>query len=288
MLDLSRARTHSTASSLHQVPSRRLKPIARNAPIGLGRLFAAPPGAADVRTFRVFRWNPDDGGEPRIDSFEVELASCAPMVLDALIKIKDEIDSTLAFRRSCREGVCGSCSMNVDGANTLACLKRITDVKGDVTVFPLPDLMVVKDLIGDQVPFFTQYASIHPWLEARPTPNAARERPQTPAERAKLDGLWECVLCGCCSSSCPSYRRSDRFLGPATLLQAYRWIVDSRDENADMRLAQLDDADRVTRCYDIGVCTPACPKGLDPARAIADIKRRIRDRKRGGGPGAVD
>jgi len=238
-----------------------------------GKVFPAPPGAKRVKTFKVYRWNPEEGGNPRIDSYGIDLDNCGPMVLDAVIKIKNEIDATLTFRRSCREGVCGSCSMNIDGTNSLACTRYIDDIKGDVRIYPLPHMPVVKDLVADLTHIFDQYASIEPWLK-NDSPPPARERPQSPAERAKLDGLWECILCFCCSTACPSYWwNGDRYLGPAILLQAYRWIVDSRDQAAGARLDQLEDPFRLYRCHTIMNCTRTCPKGLNPAKAIAEIKK---------------
>ncbi|KAB2845902.1 MAG: succinate dehydrogenase iron-sulfur subunit, partial [Hyphomicrobiaceae bacterium] len=182
------------------------------------------------REFRVYRWDPEGQGNPRLDSYWIDEAQCGPMVLDALIKIKNEIDPTLAFRRSCREGICGSCSMNIDGTNTLACLKLTEDVKGAVTIYPLPHMPVVKDLVPDLSNFYAQHRSVEPWLKtASPEPQV--EWAQSKEQREKLDGLYECILCACCSTSCPSYWwNSERYLGPAVLLQAYRWVIDSRDE----------------------------------------------------------
>jgi succinate dehydrogenase / fumarate reductase iron-sulfur subunit len=195
------------------------------------------------------------------------------MILDALIKIKNETDSSLTFRRSCREGVCGSCAMNIDGTNTLACTKFISEIKGDAKIYPLPHMPVVKDLVPDLTHIFTQYESIEPWLKTDSRP-PERERPQSPEERAKLDGLWECILCFCCSTACPSYwLNGDRYLGPAVLLQAYRWIADSRDEATGARLDQLEDPFRLYRCHTIMNCTKTCPKSLNPAKAIAEIKQ---------------
>ena len=231
------------------------------------------PGAKDARVFKVYRWDPDGDANPRLDTYEIDMASCGPMVLDALIKIKNEIDSTLTFRRSCREGVCGSCAMNIDGTNTLACTKYIAEVKGDVRIYPLPHMAVVKDLVPDLTDAYAQYTTIEPWLKTT-TPAPGRERPQSPAERQKLDGLWECILCFCCTTSCPSYWwNGDRYLGPAILLQAYRWIADSRDEAAGERLDALEDPFRLYRCHTIMNCTKTCPKGLNPAKAIAEIKK---------------
>jgi len=238
-----------------------------------GRVHKAPSGAQRVKTFRIYRWNPEESGNPRIDSYEIDLAACGPMVLDALIKIKNEVDATLTFRRSCREGVCGSCAMNIDGANTLACTKYISDVDGDVRVYPLPHMKVVKDLVPDLSQVYAQYALIEPWLKSD-SPAPERERLQSPEERARLDGLWECILCFCCTTSCPSYWwNGERYLGPAILLQAYRWIADSRDEHTGERLDQLEDPFRLYRCHTIMNCTRTCPKGLNPAKAIAEIKK---------------
>ncbi|MBW7837350.1 MAG: succinate dehydrogenase iron-sulfur subunit, partial [Sphingomonadales bacterium] len=193
----------------------------------------------------------------------------------ALIKIKNEVDPTLTFRRSCREGVCGSCAMNIDGTNTLACTKAIDEVKGDVSVTPLPHMEVVKDLVPDLTRFYAQYASIQPWLQSA-TPAPDKERLQSKEDRAKLDGLYECILCACCSTACPSYWwNGDRYLGPAILLQAYRWLIDSRDENTGARLDNLEDPFRLYRCHTIMNCTSTCPKGLNPAKAIAEIKKMM-------------
>src|SRR5258708_3594229 len=215
-----------------------------------GKAYKAPPGAKRVKTFRIYRWDPDTGANPRLDSYEIDLDDVAPMVLDALIKIKTEIDTTLTFRRSCREGICGSCSMNIDGTNTLACLKPIEEVKGDVKIYPLPHMPVIKDLVPDLTTVYVQYNSIKPWLTAETPPPPDRERRQSIEERAKLDGLWECILCFCCTTSCPSYWwNGERYLGPAVLLQAYRWIADSRDEASGERLDQLGDPFHLYSCH---------------------------------------
>lgn len=241
-----------------------------------GKHYPAAEGASRVRTFQVYRWNPEDGQSPRIDSYDIDLDDCGPMVLDAIIKIKNDIDPTLTFRRSCREGICGSCSMNIDGTNTLACTKPIADINGAVKIYPLPHLSVVKDLVPDMSHFYQQYASIKPWLRNGAELPGDRERLQTHADREKLDGLYECILCACCSTSCPSYWwNGDRYLGPAILLQAYRWIADSRDGALDERLDQLDDAFKLFRCHTILNCTAACPKGLNPAKAIAETKKML-------------
>ena len=198
---------------------------------------------------------------------------CGPMVLDALIKIKNETDSTLTFRRSCREGICGSCAMNIDGTNTLACTQAIDDIRGDVKIYPLPHLRVVKDLVPDLNEAYAQLASVEPWLKTVSAP-PERERLQSEEDRAKLDGLWECILCFCCATSCPSYWwNGERYLGPAVLLQAYRWIADSRDEMTGERLDDLQDPFKLYRCHTIMNCTKTCPKGLNPAKAIAEIKK---------------
>jgi succinate dehydrogenase / fumarate reductase iron-sulfur subunit len=244
-----------------------------------GKTFKAPDGAKRVKTFKIYRWDPDKGGNPTIDSYEIDLDQCGPMVLDAIIKIKNEVDSTLTFRRSCREGVCGSCSMNIDGTNTLACTKFIAEIKGDVKIYPLPHMAVIKDLVPDLTQIFAQYESIEPWLKTETLP-PERERLQTPADRAKLDGLWECILCFSCSTACPSYWwNGDRYLGPAVLLQAYRFIADSRDEATGERLDQLEDPFRLYRCHTIMNCTKTCPKSLNPAKAIAEIKKLIAERR---------
>ena len=229
-----------------------------------------------LKRFAVYRYDPDDKKNPRIDIYELDLAECGPMVLDALLKIKNEIDPTLTFRRSCREGICGSCSMNIDGTNTLACTKSIEDVSGDVKIYPLPHMEVVKDLVPDLKHFYAQYASVEPWLKSDTPPPSSSERLQSPEDREKIDGLYECILCACCSTSCPSYWwNGDEYLGPATLLQSYRWLVDSRDEARGERLDQLDDSFKLYRCHTIMNCANTCPKGLNPAKAIAGIKEMI-------------
>jgi succinate dehydrogenase / fumarate reductase iron-sulfur subunit len=243
--------------------------------INEGKTFRAE-GAKRVKRFRLYRWDPETGQNPRLDTYEIDLDKCGPMVLDALIKIKNEIDSTVTFRRSCREGICGSCAMNIDGTNTLACLKPIDDVKDDVKIYPLPHMPVVKDLVPDLSVPYAQYASIEPWLKSETVPPPDKERTQSVEERAKIDGLWECILCFCCSTSCPSYWwNGDRYLGPAILLQAYRWLADSRDEHQGERLDNLEDPFRLYRCHTIMNCTKTCPKGLNPAKAIGEIKKMI-------------
>lgn len=250
-----------------------------NSRVKEGKTFRAPAGAKRVKTFKIYRYDPESGENPRLDTFEIDLDACGPMVLDALLKIKNEVDSTLTLRRSCREGICGSCSMNIDGTNTLACLKPIDEVEGDVKIYPLPHMPVVKDLVPDLTTIYAQYRSIEPWMKAETAVAANKERKQSPEERAKLDGLWECILCFCCSTSCPSYWwNGDRYLGPAILLQAARWINDSRDEATGERLDQLEDPFRLYRCHTIMNCTNTCPKGLNPAKAIQDIKHKLAER----------
>lgn len=243
-------------------------------------------GAEKSKTFTVYRWSPDDVDEkgvvknPRLDEVTIDTSKCGPMVLDALLYIKDEVDSTLTLRRSCREGICGSCAMNIDGTNTLACTKAIDDVKGDVKITPLPHMPVVKDLVPDLNHVYAQYTSIEPWLKSD-TPASNRERLQSEENSLVLNGEdghgpAACILCFCCSTSCPSYWwNGDRFLGPAVLLQAYRWIVDSRDDATGERLDQLEDPFRLYRCHTIMNCTNTCPKGLNPAAAIAEIKKMM-------------
>ena len=243
-----------------------------------GTVHKAADDATKVRKFKIYRYDPDSGENPRYDTFEIDLDKCGPMVLDALIKAKSEQDASLTFRRSCREGICGSCSMNLNGKNGLACTTAIEDLSGEITITPLPHMEVIKDLVPDFTHFYAQYASIKPWLQTV-TPNPGKERLQSPEDREKLDGLYECILCARCSTSCPSYWwNSDKFLGPAILLQAYRWLADSRDEMTGERLDQLEDPFRLYRCHTIMNCANACPKGLNPAKAIAEIKKMEAER----------
>lgn len=260
--------------------------LPKNSRVTKGKVFKAPKGAKNIKRFKVYRWNPEDVDgkgnpkNPRMDIYEVDMDNCGPMVLDAIIKIKDEVDSGLTFRRSCREGICGSCAMNIDGTNTLACTKSIEEVRGDVTITPLPHMEVVKDLVPDLTNFYAQYESVEPWLKSDSQPPSGKERLQSPEDREKLDGLYECILCACCSTSCPSYWwNSDKYLGPAVLLQAYRWIVDSRDEATGDRLDALEDPFKLYRCHTIMNCAKTCPKGLNPGKAIGKIKEEIAKRK---------
>ena len=254
--------------------------LPKNSKITKGKHHGAPDGAGNTKRFKIYRWDPDSGENPRTDSYDVDMDSCGPMVLDALLKIKNEMDPTLTLRRSCREGICGSCAMNIDGTNTLACTKPIKDIKGEAKVYPLPHMPVVKDLVPDMTHFYAQYASIKPWIQTTSVPEPDEERLQSEADRDKLDGLYECILCACCSTSCPSYWwNSDRYLGPAILLQAYRWLADSRDEAKGERLDELEDPFRLYRCHTIMNCTKTCPKGLNPAKAIAEIKQMMVERR---------
>jgi succinate dehydrogenase / fumarate reductase iron-sulfur subunit len=253
--------------------------LPKNSQVTEGKTWPKPMSAARVTEFRIYRWSPDEKKNPRIDTYYVNRDDCGPMVLDALIWIKSNIDSTLTFRRSCREGICGSCAMNIDGTNTLACTRGMDEIDGTVKIYPLPHMPVVKDLVPDLTMFYAQHASIQPYLQTV-TPAPQREWKQSEGERAKLDGLYECILCACCTTSCPSYWwNGDRYLGPAALLQAARWIKDSRDEQTGERLDFLEDPFRLYRCHTIMNCSKACPKGLNPAQAIAEIKQMMVERQ---------
>ena len=247
--------------------------LPKNSRVTEGITWGKPSGAQNVQEVRIYRYNPEDNENPRLDTFFVDLDKCGPMILDALIKIKNEIDPTLTFRRSCREGICGSCSMNIGGVNTLACLKGMKEFKGPINIYPLPHLPVIKDLVPDLNQFYKQHASIKPWLETF-TDEPNEEWLQSEEDRKELDGLYECVMCACCSTSCPSYWwNGDKYLGPAALLHAYRWIIDSRDQDRKARLDDLNDSFKLYRCHTIMNCAKACPKGLNPAKAIAEIKK---------------
>jgi succinate dehydrogenase (ubiquinone) iron-sulfur subunit len=248
--------------------------------------------AERLKSFDIYRYNPENPNEkPHMQTYKVDLNACGPMVLDALIKIKNEMDPTLTFRRSCREGICGSCAMNIGGTNTLACISKIeaSNLNKPVKIYPLPHMYVVKDLVPDMNNFYNQYRSIQPWLQRK---NEATEEKgnaqylQSVDDRAKLDGLYECILCACCSTSCPSYWwNGDKYLGPAVLMQAYRWIIDSRDESTQARLDSLKDPFSVYRCHTIMNCTRTCPKGLNPGKAIAEIKKLLAGLAQKGEPG---
>ncbi|MCR4268145.1 succinate dehydrogenase iron-sulfur subunit [Nitratireductor sp. ZSWI3] len=254
--------------------------LPKNSKVKEGKVWPKPEGARNLREYKIYRWSPDDGENPRVDTYYVDTDDCGPMVLDGLIYIKNKIDPTLTFRRSCREGICGSCAMNIDGTNTLACTKGMDEVAQDtVKIYPLPHMPVVKDLVPDLSVPYAQLSSIEPWLQTV-TPEPATEWKQSHEDRSKLDGLYECILCFCCQTSCPSYWwNGERYLGPAVLLQAYRWLIDSRDEKTGERLDNLEDPFRLYRCHTIMNCTQACPKGLNPAKAIANIKKMMVERR---------
>jgi len=255
--------------------------LPKNSKIKKGIFHKTKKPLDDTLKFEIYRWDPEKNENPKIDTFEVNKNKFGPMVLDALIKIKNEIDSTLTFRRSCREGVCGSCAMNIDGINTLACIKPIEEIKGTIKIFPLPHMKIIKDLVPDLSKAYNQLALIKPWLQSnnhneKSSSSKVQEIKQSPKEREKLDGIWECVLCFCCTTSCPSYWwNSDEYLGPAVLLQAARWVSDSRDNERKKRLEAINDSLKLYRCHTIMNCTQSCPKGLNPAKAIADLKKAI-------------
>ncbi|WVN89928.1 succinate dehydrogenase [ubiquinone] iron-sulfur subunit, mitochondrial [Cryptococcus depauperatus CBS 7841] len=272
-------RTVSALRSLPAVASSASRPLASAA-----RCFHATASAQlatpvegkqqRIKEFKIYRWNPDTPNEkPKLQSYKVDLSQCGPMMLDALIKIKNELDPTLTFRRSCREGICGSCAMNIDGINTLACLCRIPkDTQKESKIYPLPHMYVVKDLVPDLTLFYQQYKSIEPYLK-NDNPPEKGEFLQSQADRKKLDGMYECILCACCSTSCPSYWwNQDQYLGPAVLMQAYRWMADSRDAYGAERKEKMQNTMSLYRCHTIFNCSRTCPKGLNPAAAIAKMK----------------
>jgi len=253
--------------------------LPKNSKVGKGKIWPAPDGATNIREYRIYRYDPGTGENPRWDTYSVDMDQCGPMVLDALIWIKNNVDASLAFRRSCREGVCGSCAMNIGGRNTIACTKGADEFKGVIAVSPLPHQPVVKDLVPDLTDFYAQHAYVQPYLQTT-TPAPEKEWRQTEDDRQELDGLYECIMCASCSTACPSYWwNGDKYLGPAALLQAYRWIADSRDEMTGERLDDLDDPFKLYRCHTIMNCTQVCPKGLNPAKAIANIKTMMVERE---------
>ena len=224
--------------------------------------------------FRIYRYNPEDDKDPFMQDYELDNIDSGMMLLDALLLLKEQ-DPTLGFRRSCREGVCGSDGMNINGMNGLACITPVSDLKQPVEIRPMPRLPVIRDLIVDMDQFYQQYRNVKPYLTVNdPLPEV--ELKQTPAEREKLDGLYECILCGCCSTQCPSFWwNPDKFLGPAALLQAARFIADSRDQITEERLDDLDDPFKLFRCHTIMNCVQVCPKDLNPTKAIGDIKKMM-------------
>jgi succinate dehydrogenase/fumarate reductase iron-sulfur protein len=242
---------------------------------------------------KIYRWDPSLNSfkKPYLATYPIYKNECGPMILDALILIKNKQDSTLTFRRSCREGICGSCAMNINGTNTLACLQSInfntsSSTANSIKIYPLPHMYIIKDLVSDLTNFYAQHKSIEPWLNRQmDTVNdiliPKKEFRQSKEQRLKLDGLYECILCACCSTSCPSYWwNSDKYLGPAILLQSYRWIVDSRDFSTKKRLQNLQDPFKVYRCHSIMSCTKTCPKNLNPGLAIAQIKIKLASKLR--------
>ncbi|KAK9307748.1 hypothetical protein QLX08_001991 [Tetragonisca angustula] len=232
-----------------------------------------------LQTVRIYRWNPEKPDvKPYMQQFSIDLNKCGTMILDVLTLIKAEHDPTLSYRRSCREGICGTCGMNINGVNTLACVTKVKESPKPIIIYPLPHSYVIRDLITDMEQFLKQYQTIEPFLKRPGEDNflGSRQILQSPKDRDKLNGLYECVLCGCCTYSCPPYWwLGDKFLGPATLLQAYRWIIDSRDMGHKERLSKLRDFYSVYRCHTIFNCTKTCPKGLNPGKAIAQIKRLL-------------
>ena len=225
--------------------------------------------------FEIYRYDPDKDERPYMHKLDVELGPNDKMLLDAIVRIKNDVDDSISIRRSCREGVCGSDAMNVNGKNMLACITNLRDLKEPIVLRPLPGLPVVRDLIVDMTHFFNQYHSVRPYL-INNTPAPEKERLQSPEAREELDGLYECILCACCSTSCPSFWwNPDKFVGPAGLLQAYRFLADSRDEATTERLDNLEDPFRLFRCHSIMNCVDVCPKGLNPTRAIGKIKEML-------------
>ncbi|KAJ0230107.1 Succinate dehydrogenase [Hirschfeldia incana] len=252
----------------------RLTAAARLIPSRCTSSSAENSKSSNLKTFQIYRWNPDNPSKPELQDYQIDLKDCGPMVLDALIKIKNEMDPSLTFRRSCREGICGSCAMNIDGCNGLACLTKIESGAKETTITPLPHMFVIKDLVVDMTNFYNQYKSIEPWLKRKSPEEGGKEILQSKKDRAKLDGMYECILCACCSTSCPSYWwNPESYLGPAALLHANRWISDSRDEYTKERLEAIDDEFKLYRCHTILNCARACPKGLNPGKQIAHIKQ---------------
>merc|ERR1719326_1826953 len=255
--------------------ARSLKSVPRHA--ASTRSFAAK--AESPQKFGIYRYDPDKMAKPFLQEYTIDLKTCGPMILDALIKIKDEVDPTLTFRRSCREGICGSCAMNIQGKNGLACLLYIEPDSKPIEIQPLPHTYVLKDLVPDMTNFYNQYKSIEPWLKRKEEKKKGeREFLQSREDRDLLDGMYECILCACCQTSCPSYWwNPEYYLGPAVLQQAYRWIADSRDQYKEERLAWVNDTMKLYRCHGIMNCTNCCPKGLDPAKIIVQLKKEVEE-----------
>tara|TARA_B110000438_G_scaffold248137_1_gene250706 strand:+ start:250 stop:1026 length:777 start_codon:yes stop_codon:yes gene_type:complete len=250
--------------------------LPENSKVLKGNYYKDKTGSKNIKKVNIYRWDPSKNENPKLDTFEVDLKSCGNKVLDILNKIKNEIDSSLTYRRSCAHGVCGSCAMNVDGVNTLSCMKSHKDINGDINIYPLPHLKVIKDLVPDLTTLYRQYKSIEPWLKTTGNKSQKTEINQSKENRKELDGLYECIMCACCSTACPSYWwNGESYLGPAVLLQAYRWISDSRDEEKKERLKMVADKLKLYRCHTIMNCTSACPKGLNPAKAIGSIKKML-------------
>ena len=250
--------------------------LPKNSKVIKGKVYETHTDTKNIRTFHVYRYDPSEDSNPRVDTYEISLDQCGPMVLDALIKIKADYDASLAFRRSCREGICGSCSHNINGVNTLACTQPIKDIKGDISIYPLPHMNVVKDLVVDLTDFYKGYASVEPWLKTNSEAPEGTERLQTKEDQEKIDKPSACILCACCSTACPSYWwNGDKYLGPAALLASYRWLQDSRDEAKEERLKELNDSYKLYKCHTIMNCSLACPKDLNPGQAIAEIKKMI-------------
>jgi succinate dehydrogenase / fumarate reductase, iron-sulfur subunit len=250
--------------------------LPENSKVLKGNYFKDKTGSKNIKKINIYRWDPDKNENPKIDTFEVDLSKCGNKVLDILNKIKNEIDPSLTYRRSCAHGVCGSCAMNVDGINTLSCMKSHREINGEINIYPLPHLKVIKDLVADLSTLYRQYESIEPWLKNKEKKLRSTEISQTKENRKKLDGLYECIMCACCSTSCPSYWwNEEKYLGPAVLLQAYRWIIDSRDEERKERLKAVASKLKLYGCHTIMNCTNSCPKGLNPAKAISSLKKML-------------
>ena len=256
--------------------------LAQNSKIVKGKTFKKNKNSKNLKLIEIYRWERDLGKKPRIDRFYIDTNNCGPMILDALIYIKSELDPSLTFRRSCREGVCGSDGMNINGKNGLACVTPLSEVlkRNKITLRPMPGLPVVRDLIVDMKQFFDQLEKVKPYLITK-SDSPDIERKQTPEDREELDGLYECILCGCCSTSCPSFWwNPDKFLGPAALLQSWRFIADTRDEATEERLDDLEDAFSLYRCHGIMNCVSVCPKGLNPTEAISNIRNKLLTREK--------